>query len=128
MAAPVGLSHLLLMLAIVVGGIWTVAHLVSAGVGPRLFGPPPTLTLSPDTAAPGAQVTVSGTGFQAGETVDVYFHATLVGMAKADASGRFSKAFAVPVNAPPPNFPTTVHATGESSIRTAQAPFSTRAP
>ena len=122
----------LIALAVVIvfggGGVWLLVHTVSSGTSPGFFGSPPTLSVSPATAPRGATITVSGTGFQPGETVDVYVHATLVGMAKTDGEGAFSKGFTVPASAPPPDFPTTVHATGESSVRTAQAPFSTRAP
>jgi hypothetical protein len=86
----------------------------------------PTLELSTQTARKGARVTVIGTRFQASEMVGIRVHATLVTQVRADENGRFSTVITVPQDAPPPNFGTTISATGQTSARSAQAPFRTQ--
>jgi outer membrane protein assembly factor BamB len=69
-------------------------------------------------------VTVKGRGFAATEVVDLTFDAHLVTKATADPSGRFTKRLRVPQSALPGAH--TLRATGESSGRTASAPFTVR--
>jgi hypothetical protein len=85
----------------------------------------PHISLSSSSAKKGADVTVTGSQFLANETVDIYVHASLVAQVPADKNGRFSAVITVPTSAPPPGFATTIVATGESSARSAQAPFHT---
>lgn len=83
------------------------------------------LTVSPATAKEGGQVTVTGSRFWPTEMVDIYLHAGLVAQVQADATGGFSAVITVPSSAPPPGFPTTIIATGQTSVKSAQAPFQT---
>lgn len=83
------------------------------------------LTISPATAREGAQVTVTGSHFWPTEMVDIYLHASLLVQVQADASGGFMTVITVPSSAPPPDFPTSISATGQSSVKSAQAPFQT---
>lgn len=85
----------------------------------------PEITLSADHAPRGAALTVFGSGFCAGELVEIRVHVTSVGTATADGTGRFTQRVTVPESAPPPGFPTDVAATGHTSSKTATAPFST---
>lgn len=85
----------------------------------------PEITLSRATAPRGASITVSGSGFCAGEIVEIRVHVTSVGTATADGNGGFTQQVAIPSSAPPPGFPTSVAATGHTSSKTATAPFST---
>jgi hypothetical protein len=85
----------------------------------------PMLTLSRNSARKGEQVTVTGSHFWPNEVVDIRVHATIVAQVKADEKGAFSAAITVPSSAPPPDFDTTIIASGETSARSAQAPFHT---
>jgi hypothetical protein len=85
----------------------------------------PSLTISPTSAREGEQVTVTGTRFWANEMVDIRLHVAVVAQVQADASGGFSTVITVPSSAPPPGFPASVTATGQSSAKSAQAPFET---
>ena len=83
------------------------------------------ITLSDSSARIGAAITVKGINFLAGETVDIYVAATLVKQVEVDGSGGFSTEVVIPGDAPPSDFNTTVHVTGETSVRSASAPFHT---
>jgi len=85
----------------------------------------PSISISPTTARKGAQVTITGSKFWPTEMVDIYLHATLVAQIQADATGAISATITVPSSAPPPDFPTTITATGRSSAKSAMAPFQT---
>ena len=54
------------------------------------------LTFSPPQAAPGTSVTVTGAGFQAGETVQLTFNGAVVGSATADTAGAVTITLTVP--------------------------------
>jgi hypothetical protein len=86
---------------------------------------PAEVTLSSATAPRGGTLTVNGSGFQPGELVEIRVHATVVGTVTADSNGSFTQKVTIPQSAPPPGFPTSVSATGHSSIKTGEAPFST---
>lgn len=81
------------------------------------------IEIAPAQARVGETVHVTGRNFYPDETVAVRLHATLVGQVKADGDGAFTTTIAVPANAPPPGFPTSVTATGETSAKSATAPF-----
>ena len=83
------------------------------------------ITISRATAPIGATITVYGSGFQAGEQVELRVHVTTVGSATADGRGKFTQNVTIPPSAPPAGFPTNVIANGHSSGRWATAPFST---
>ncbi len=80
------------------------------------------IEIAPNQARAGASVVVSGTSFYPDETVAIYVHATLVTQIKVDGQGAFSVTITVPRNALP-GFQTAVTVTGETSAKTAQAPF-----
>lgn len=80
------------------------------------------LELSPTAGRPGTQVTAQGSGFQANERVEIRFFTDIVARVRANERGEFSGAtFTVPDT--PFRRPTEVFATGDQSIRTAQATF-----
>jgi hypothetical protein len=81
------------------------------------------IEIDPAQARVGGILQVSGRNFYPDETIAIRLHATLVKQHKADGQGAFSTTIAVPKNAPPPGFPTTVTATGETSAKSASAPF-----
>jgi hypothetical protein len=83
----------------------------------------PHIEIAPAQARPGQALSVTGRNFYPDETVAIYLHATLVRQEKTDGQGAFSTTIAVPKSAPPPGFPTTVTATGETSSKSAQVPF-----
>lgn len=86
---------------------------------------PAELTLSTGSARRGEQVTVFGSCFEPGERVEIRVHVTVAGSATADTEGAFEQTIIVPQSVPPPGFPTSISATGQSSIKTASAPFTT---
>ncbi len=88
---------------------------------------PAEITLSADKARRGDTIKVFGSCFHAGERVVLRVHTDEVGSATADSSGHFEQSVTIPESAPPPSFPTAVAATGKSSIKTATAPFTTKA-
>ena len=62
------------------------------------------IAASPDTATPGQQVIVTGSGFQANEAVDIYWDSTVnnaLATATADANGNINQAITVPALATP---------------------------
>jgi hypothetical protein len=54
------------------------------------------LSFTPPQAAPGTSLTVAGSGFQAGETVQLTFNGATVGSATADTAGAVTITFTVP--------------------------------
>ena len=80
------------------------------------------IEIAPSQARAGESVVVSGTSFYPDETVAIYVHATLVTQIRVDGQGAFSVTITVPKNALP-GFQTAVTVTGETSAKTAQAPF-----
>jgi hypothetical protein len=83
----------------------------------------PHIEISPTEAQVGETVRVSGSNYYANETIAIRLHATLVKQVKADGEGTFDTTIAVPKNAPPPGFPTTITATGTTSAKSAEASF-----
>ena len=72
-----------------------------------------TLTFNPTQAAPGAQLTVNGAGFRAGETVELTFNGPSVATATADTSGNVTWTFTVPASLAAGQYGVT--ATGQTS-------------
>ena len=95
------------------------------GPDPGQSSCPAEITLSTDRAPRGAPVTVHGSCFEPSERVVIWVHTTEVGSVTADSDGKFTQTITVPQSAPPPNFPTSIAATGRSSIKTATASFAT---
>lgn len=83
----------------------------------------PHIEITPTQARVGGIIRVSGINYYPNETIAVRLHATLITQVKADGNGGFISTITVPKNAPPPGFPTTVTATGETSVKSASAPF-----
>jgi len=83
----------------------------------------PHIKLSSKSAKVGDAVQISGTNFYPNETVDIHLHATLVEQVEADGQGTFRVTIEVPNDAPPAGFSTTISATGETSAKSAKAPF-----
>jgi outer membrane protein assembly factor BamB len=79
------------------------------------------ITLKPSAGPPTSKVTVTGTGFGAGETVVVDFSGTQRATAATSSTGTFSATFTVPRPALPGNHPVT--ATGQTSGRSAAKNF-----
>jgi hypothetical protein len=72
-----------------------------------------TLSFNPAQAAPGAELTVTGAGFRAGESVSLSFNGPTVGTANADTSGNVTWTFTIPANLSAGQFGVT--ATGATS-------------
>ena len=72
-----------------------------------------TLTFNPTQAAPGASVTVTGAGFQPGESVQVAFNGPVVATETADTNGQVTFAITVPTTLSAGQYGVT--ATGDSS-------------
>lgn len=85
----------------------------------------PHIAISPTRAKVGDQVTVSGGPFYANETVAIRVRATLVRQVKVDEKGMFQTTIKIPPPAPPPGISATITVTGETSTRSASAPFET---
>lgn len=81
----------------------------------------PHIRTSRDSGSPGETVTVSGTSFWSGETVDVYVFSDLVGQVPADQNGSFTTKVTVPADLLSGSID--ISATGESSSKSARVPF-----
>jgi hypothetical protein len=81
------------------------------------------IALSRSTGPVGTSITVSGSGFGAGETVEIRFLVTQLATTVTNRSGAFSGVvIKVPADAVK-GFPSSVTATGRTSIKSARAPF-----
>jgi hypothetical protein len=78
------------------------------------------LTLSTDQGPPGSSLTVTGTSFQPGETVNVLFNGAQVGSPIADTNGSFQTTFKIPQLA---NGDYRVEAKGQTSGLSSSATF-----
>ena len=79
------------------------------------------LTFDPAQAAPGASVTVTGTGFRPGETVTLSFNGPTVGTETADTNGKVVFTFTVPATLGPGQYGVT--ATGQTSNSVVNATY-----
>jgi hypothetical protein len=84
-----------------------------------------TITLSRSSGPPGTVFTVSGSGFNADERVEIRFHTRVLGEVRADGRGDFT-GFQTEVPDMPFRDQFDVVATGQSSIRSARKPFEVR--
>lgn len=80
--------------------------------------------LSDESGPAGASVKVSGSGYAAGEVVDIFFDARLVGTVDADGKGKVSGAIEVPKDADKGWHLVTV--SGQTSGLSAAAPYSVK--
>jgi hypothetical protein len=80
-------------------------HVFSGGSGVKGHGnpggsapaaTPPTLDLSSSSGPPGSRLTVSGSGFGAGERINIVFQGALIAHAIADQRGSYSTSITVP--------------------------------
>jgi hypothetical protein len=78
------------------------------------------LTLSTDQGPPGSSLTVTGTSFQPGETVNVFFNGAQVGSPIADTNGAFQITFKIPQL---PNGDYQIDAKGQTSGLNSSAKF-----
>ncbi len=65
----------------------------------------PTIEVTPAAAQPGQQITISGFGFQDGETVTVDFGGATIASAVADGEGAFQGTGTIPADIPPGTHP-----------------------
>ncbi len=80
--------------------------LALAAFAPRADAAPgAAISVSPGSAQPNQAITVSGTGFDPGELVDVYFGGSLIGSTAASPTGSFSVRGQVPDMMPPGGHP-----------------------
>lgn len=70
----------------------------------------------------GEQVTVEGSNFWPNEMVDIHVHATLVDQVESNQAGAFSAVITMPSSVLP-DVDTQISASGQSSAKTARAPF-----
>lgn len=80
-----------------------------------------TLSFNPTQAAPGTQLTVTGTGFRAGESVALSFNGPTVGTETADTKGNVTWTFTVPASLGPGQYGVT--ATGATSNTVVNASY-----
>ena len=59
----------------------------------------PSVTVSPDTSAPGTTVTVSGSGFASGERLEIFYDGGFEEVGRADSNGDFSTRLEIPSDA-----------------------------
>jgi hypothetical protein len=71
----------------------------------------------------GTQVNVSGKGFGPNESVIIRFHVREIGRTTANGDGEFTAAVTVPSMVGPKPQPFAINATGNSSVRHAEAQF-----
>jgi hypothetical protein len=81
----------------------------------------PNATVTPSSGPAGAAVTITGTGFYAGEVVQVSDNFTDIGRATTNAAGTFDLSTKVPATAP--TGANTIRASGQSSFATATTTF-----
>jgi hypothetical protein len=81
------------------------------------------VTVSPASGPVGTSVTVSGTGFDPVETVEIRFHVGVQMTKVTDARGAFSDAVIRVPSGSFKGFPYSVTVTGKRSIKSASAPF-----
>jgi len=78
------------------------------------------LTFSAPQATPGTSITISGSSFQPGEDVQIWFNGASLGSQVADTKGDFSLPFVIPALAPAAY---DVTATGATSNKTITMPY-----
>lgn len=120
----------LLAVVSVVGALITmIVFAASSAAAPSDSGyppPPPAGSVSDQTPVAGSTITVSGSGFLAGETVDCVLHSAAVdlGSAQADANGNVSLVVTLPTGVTGAH---TIVLTGETSGRTVSIPITIQA-
>src|ERR1700730_8000001 len=128
------MRKLLIAIAIAIGllaGSASTASATTAATAPELpalynlggapYAATAAVTLKPAVGPPTAKVTVTGSGYQAAETVILTFGTIQVAHVTAGSSGSFTASFSVPNTALPGSYP--VDAAGQSSSLSATATF-----
>lgn len=124
MPGVIGLIVVVLILGGMGFGVYSALQHLAGGLGPGVLPPSPVITLSQNSAPVGAKVTVQGSGFRAGHSIDIYLHTTFIQSTTAGSDGRFTTVIQVPSNATPPGFSTFIRADDRASADSADAPFS----
>ncbi|HEY3057785.1 MAG TPA: hypothetical protein VGL99_02310 [Chloroflexota bacterium] len=114
-------SVFVLLLALLTGAL-VLMPATALGQATTTQTPAPTaqLTMAPAKAAPGTTVTANGSGYQAGEVIEVTFNGQSVGTPTAGTEGTFALSFAVP-SVSPGDYG--VVAKGQTSGRSASTAF-----
>jgi CHAT domain len=128
-ALTVGLLLVAVPIVIVIAiGLFIINMLSNLGGG-GILGPAASITLSANGGRAGSQVSVSGDGFQANETVELSVGAIEVDQTRADGSGSFQN-FQITIPEFYANFPsgtpTQIIASGTSSQKSDSAPYTLR--
>jgi IPT/TIG domain len=119
-------SVFVVFLAFLIGALVVMpATALGQGTGtstPGTMTPVPNAAITTTTskASPGTSITVNGTGFQGGETVDVTFNGQPVGEPTSSGDGNWALTFTIP-NVAPGDY--AIAATGRASGRTASKTF-----
>jgi hypothetical protein len=86
--------------------------------------PEPKIVLSKSSGPPGTQLTVSGSGFDAGETVEIRFSTRILAKPVADVRGAFLPTpVTIPADWPFRHMQVAITASGVSSAQHAEEPF-----
>jgi hypothetical protein len=83
----------------------------------------PELTLNPVKGRMPARITVTGTGYQPHEKVEITAHIAVLATASADAHGAFTTKIRVPAGTFCPDGQCTITAQGKNSIKWTTAPY-----
>ena len=95
--------------------------LIPVGTAVTVWAAGPALTLRPNVGPPTTVTTVTGSGFAANETVDLFFDTTSEVLASTSAAGSFVQRLAVPASASPGRH--SITADGRASHLSAQRSF-----
>ena len=95
--------------------------LVPVGTSVTVLAAGPAVTLRLSIGPPTTVTTVTGSGFGANETVDLFFDTTSEALASTSATGSFTQRLTVPASASPGRH--SITADGRASHLSAQRPF-----
>jgi hypothetical protein len=99
----------------------TIDRMVSSGPGG--FFSRPSLTLEPSSGPRQRPITVTGTGYQPGETVEIRIHSRVYDSPTADSEGAFSATIRIRSDAFCPSEQCTVIAQGKQSLKWIDVPY-----
>jgi len=84
---------------------------------------PPDITLTPTSGSLPAQITVTGTGYQPHEKVEISAHVAVLATAVADDHGSFTTAIRVRADEFCPHHQCEITASGKNSLKWTTAPY-----